>query len=293
VLYFCHRVLDKQKVIIIDPIFHLDKALVGPLFSISQTNGDIFRQFGDAFELYVNEALGNICHTTGEKLIPKNDLLIQTNRGDIESCDACIVVDNKLIVIEMKARWVRDDCVYAPDYMEFIAELRKKYGNGENASYQLARNIQGFIEEKYKIPNLDINKIDNVYPILIAYDSFLSTPGYSWFFSSELRSALSTSDFVTGSKIRLNLKNRNIAPITVIPVNILEDLIDSVNNFRLSDLVVDYFQYCDINYSDVNDDFSLSAYISLAYESKMNRRGKLIEKSLEVFHETIELIRSY
>jgi hypothetical protein len=70
----------------------------------------------------------------------------------------------------------------------------------------------------------------------------------------------------------------------------LENLEASVKNFKLSDLFRDYFAYCDANFRDKDDDFSLSEFIKLKYSTKMDNCGSVLNNALEMFEELMTII---
>jgi hypothetical protein len=264
--------------------------MIGPLFMLSEDLAkrgvSILGYFGDAFEEYTKMFLRKICNETGEKLLLDDDVKVN---GD-ETCDACIVSGDKLLLFEMKAVWIRDDQVADQDHMRYLLELRQKYGNGKNAAYQLARAVNYFTSGKWKLKGFNICDIKQIYPILVAYDPTLNTPGHSWFFSSEFREALKFDAILEKSKIRMAISQWVVAPITTMTVDILEDLETSVKNFKLSDLLRDYITYCDRHFRDIDDDFSLLNFIHVAYESKIDRHGIVAGKAQEQFHKMIELL---
>lgn len=93
-----------------------------------------------------------------------------------------------------------------------------------------------------------------------------------------------------GSKTIMKKLQWEVAPITIITIDLLENLEMSVKNFKLSDLLKDYFAYCDANFRDINDDLPLPEFIRLNYASKMAGGGSYLTKALETFEESMKII---
>jgi hypothetical protein len=284
--------LDADTFIVIDPIMHLEKALISPLFMLSrelEKQGiNLQGHFGKAFEKYVQNILEIIFGIERENnlLLLGDDLKINVE----EICDACGVQGNSMFLFEMKAAWVRDDQVFDPDETKYINELRLKYGKNGNAAFQLARAANRLISGEWKIDNHNMRDTKRVYPILICYDPILNTPGHFWFFGSEFRSAFKQDALLKGSKTIMTKAQWEIAPITIISIDILENLESSLKNFLLSDLLRDYFFYCDANFRDTEDDLSLSEFIKRKYHDKMDYRGSVSQRALKTFDELKQII---
>jgi len=281
--------LNGNTAIVIDPILHLETATISPLFLLSRYLADkkinLLGHFGDAFEKYVQDILLKMYEDNGLLLLG-NKLMVH---GD-QICDACVIEDETLILFEMKAAWVRDDKVADPDHTKYLSELRDKYGKRGNAAFQLARAVNFLIDGIWRLEDHDIRKTKRIYPVLVAYDTLLNLPGYFWFFGSEFRAVFEPDAMLNTSKTVMIKHGWEIAPITIITIDVLEDLEASVKNFKLSDLLRDYFAYCDANFRDIDDDLSLSEFINSQYSAKMDRHGNVLKRALDTFEEMKDMI---
>jgi len=280
--------LPDDNAIVLDPLFHIEKAMVGPLFMLTRQVKDLLVHFGDAFERYAQNIL-RIMYP--KDLLVGDDLKIMTREGEIEIADACLINAEKLLLFEMKAVWVRDDKVSDPDPEEYFNELRQKYGKDGKAADQMARAVNRLITGQWIINGHNIQDIRRIYPVLIAYDPLLNTRGHSWFFRSDFRHALEPDGILADSKITMVKGQWEVAPPTIVTIDILEDLEASVKNFDLVDLLEDYYLYCDANFRDADDDLSLPEFIGRSlYASKMDSRGSVRLKSLGLFKESMRMI---
>jgi len=280
--------LKEDEAMIIDPILYIEKAMISPLFMLSKNlaEKDILGHFGDAFEKYARDILGKICQQSSSDLRFGDELKIQ---GD-QICDACIIEDNILCLFEMKAVWVRDDQIANPDHTKYLSALRNKYGKNANATFQLARAVNRLTSGDWSLKDHDIRSIKRIYPILVAYDPLLNLPGHFGFFASEFRTILEPDTMLKNSKTIMTKSQWEIAPTAIITIDILEDLEASVKNFKLSDLLRDYFAYCDTYFRDIDDDLSLQEFIKRNYETKMDRHGSVTNRAMETFEVLMKAI---
>jgi hypothetical protein len=280
--------LTGDSAIVLDPLFQIEKAIVGPLFMLTNHIKNLQGYFGDAFEKYTQTILRTMYPGN---LLVGDDLRIISRDGEVEIADACLIDGDKLLLFEIKAVWVRDDEVSNPDPGGYISELRRKYGKSGKAVDQLAKAINRLIDGQWVVKDHDIQETRRIYPVLVVYDPLLSTPGHFWFFRSDFRDALKPEGLLPGSKIMMTKGQWEIAPPAIVTIDVLENLEASVKNFDFADLLRDYLDFCDANFRDEDDDLSLSAFInSSPYASKMDYRGSVLSKSLEIFEESMRAI---
>lgn len=282
--------LTEDEAIVIDSILHVEKAMISPLFMLSRKLAErkisLQGHFGDAFEKYVQDILKKMYTKSDENLRIGDELVIE---GD-EICDACVIEGDSLLLFEIKAVWVRDDKIASPDHTEYLSELRNKYGKEGNAAFQLARAVNRLISGEWALKNHMMQRTKRIYPVLVAYDSSLNAPGYFWFFGSEFRTLIEHDAVLKNSKTLMTKSKWEIAPVTIITIDVLENLEASVKNFKLSDLLRDFFAYCDTNFRDIDDDLSLSEFIRRKYVEKMDLNGSVVKKALETFEESVNMI---
>jgi hypothetical protein len=130
-----------------------------------------------------------------------------------------------------------------------------------------------------------------IYPILIAYDSLLNLIGHFWFCNTDFRIALIPDGILAGSELVMTKGQWEIAPLTIMTVDTLENLEASIKNFSLTQLLHDYFAFCDANFRDADDDLSLPEFIRISdYAQKMDYRGRVATKALELFDESKQML---
>jgi hypothetical protein len=283
--------LSDGNAIVLDPVFHMEKAMAGPLFMLTGQFKDLLGHFGDAFEKYAQSILLKMYPQAGTDLRMGDDLKLMGSDGEVEIADACLIDGDRLLLFEMKAVWVRDDRVADRDHEGYLNELRQKYGKSGRIADQIARAINRLVSGEWTLRGHDMKDTRRIYPILIAYDPLLNTLGHPWFFRSEFSDALEPDGLLSRSKVVMVKNQWEIAPVTIITVDVLENLEASVRNFDLVDLLEDYFAFCDANFRDADDDLSLSTFISISgHNSKMDYRGSVVLKSLEIFEESMKMI---
>lgn len=282
--------LSTDTFIVLDSVFHTEKAMVGPLFMLSRRIENLMGHFGIAFENYAKSILRAMYpeNDATHCLVDDETLKIQTGSGEQEITDACLIVEDQLLLFEMKSRWIRDEVVLQPNYTQYLDELREKYGK---AAKQLARNINYLVEKSWVIDGHDIDNTQRIYPILVAYDASLNVLGNAWFFASEFRNELQTDRLLEGSHLIMVKRQWEISPLIIVTVDVLENLEASIHNFELTDLLKDYISYRDSKFQGQVDSLSLNEYIqSSAYADQMDHRGSVVATSAEVFENAMRRI---
>lgn len=281
--------LSDASAIVLDPAFHTEKATVGPLFAVPQKVGCLLMHFGSAFEKYAQGILRNMYPKAGDaqrRLILNQEL--GSRRTRLGELDACLIDGDHLFLFEMKGRWIKEAKIVEPNYEDYLNELRRKYGE---AAQQLAEAVTHLITGQAEIEGHDIRSTRRLYPILLAYDSSLSVPGNTWFFESEFREALQPSDLLPGSYRIMTKEPWEVAPLTLITIDVLEDLEASVKNFSLADLLRDYFAFRDAEMQAEEDTLALPEFIGLSdYAEMIDTLGSVVKRSLETFKEATKMI---
>jgi hypothetical protein len=251
------------RAIILDLAFYAEKAAVGPLFTLTswlRNRGEeeqakrAFQAFGDAFEDYVSGIL--------QTMYPESALLsrrlVCNLRGrlrdgsEAQIADACLNDVTKAVTFECKGVFIPEDATRDPDkYREL---LRDRYG-GKKGAGQLGRWIKDIATGAVTPIGQDWNGVEQVFPVLVAYDERIDRPGHWELFVEEFAKALEPERDLPGGFVR---KGRfTVAPLTVMPIGVLEILESSVKNFRLADLLQDY--------ANANQSGALSLHDYLAY----------------------------
>lgn len=281
--------LPENQITVLDSTFHCEKAMAGPLFALpAQIRRRLLGNFGNAFEKYAQTILATMYPQTegGPRLI-FNERLGSKKRplGDI---DASMIEGDQLLLFEMKAVWIRESGTVQPDFEDYLTNLQE-YTKGTR---QLANTINNLISGKAQIKQHDMQVIRRIYPILVVYDSSLSVPGYAWFFANEFQEALDPDGLLTGSYMVMTKGQWEIAPLTVMPIDVLENLEASIQSFTLADLLKDYFAFRDTEFQGEADTLALSEFITLSdYQQKINTvDSTIVKKALEIFQDAVKTL---
>lgn len=284
--------LNQDVAMVLDPVIYADKTTLGPLFMINTPFHERIGHFGKAFEKYAQHIL-QIMHPEPEPQLLFGDTLI-VPRTNEEICDAALIDDESLILFEMKAVFIPDDILFDEDYEQYVNALRSKYGKHRNdprVGDQLAKAINNLITTTWALPNCSIRKIKRIYPILIVYDSLLELKGHFWFCNADFKMALTPDGILAESKLVMAKGQWEIAPLTIMTVDMLEDLEASVKNFSLTQLLYDYFSFYDANFLDANNDLSLREFIHQSkYAQKMDAGGSVATKAQELLKESQQIL---
>lgn len=248
------------RAIILDQVYFSEKTSVGPLFALVKAvaragKGNrvntVFAAFGVAFEIYVNGLLRAMYPSPPPPLLDRlicNPHSRTAHGDDVEVADALLLDAAEAVLFEAKGAFVREDAAQADSIDAYLNELRKKYGVSVGGSRdrrvkgagQLARAIRSLATKELTLAAAapDWERVRCVYPVLVVYDTSLSSPGHAEFFEEEFAQALEPEDRSHSGYMRKG--PLMVAPLTVMTVADLEGLESSVQNFRLLDLLRDY-----------------------------------------------------
>lgn len=236
---------EDGRMIILDPVCFLEKAIVGPLFHVlSRANQNrLFTSFGYAFEDYVENILQHVFPDPGahltRRLYPD---VREVKDGGIQVAD--FIVDNvsEIVVIETKAVWIQDDKMSHDDPKVFVEHLRAKYG-GEGSSSkkgyrQLARSVSNISIQEWQPAGIDLTRTKRVFPVLLVHDDLLDAPVSGHFLAEEFKKDLQPDSLEAGGWM---IKGRfHVAPLIVITIDDMEYLESPLTTFTLVDLLNAY-----------------------------------------------------
>ena len=279
--------LNEEAAIVLDPAFHTDKASIGPLFAVPGRIGQSMDAFGFAFERYVQDILHWICVNSGisSDNLKKNQILgIPPHQlGEI---DAAILDSPSLILFEIKGKWIKDNPRIEPEYDTYLDDLHDKYGEGAR---QLAQAINYLINNplQAQIEGHEIAETPKIFPVLVVYDSSLVLPGYTQYFESEFANEMEAcGNFQKENKV-FTKDQWLIAPLTVMTVDALEWLEESVANFQLAQLLENYTYHRNQSPYET-EDTSLVEYIKWSrYKNFMQGSERIRQKVSTLFQETL------
>lgn len=282
---------EDDRAIILDPIFYNEKASIGPLFILTKNKtpgkaNQVFGAFGKAFENYTCDIF--------KRMFPdingKKQLLYKLEKEGQDKnkfeIDACVNKDRRSVIFEIKAVWIREDKILNEDYKDYLEHLREKYGVVEKSDGQkikgvgqLARIINNISSNKFRTEDQDFNQLDEVYPVLLVYDTFLTAPVYGNFLGEEFEKLLKPDrKNASGDLIKNNLF---IHPLIIMTIEDLENLEFSIKHFDFIQLLSDYSKACPDRLA------SLKNYIACSkYNRQMFYNKNLADKCLEIFSQT-------
>jgi hypothetical protein len=274
-------IFENGRALIIDPVFYSERISIGPLFHLTaKARGDrarslaIFSAFGKAFEDYSNSIL--------RRMYPDRPLLASRLRAPLEGqdragnnfeIDAVLndVVD--LVIIEMKAAWLRDDIVL-DDFEKWIEQIRFRYGvaaptaDGKQerpkGAAQLARLVRRILDDNCGSVQSELADARVIYPVLLVHDSRLNAPAYANFLALEFLRLLGPIP-----------AGKRVMPMIVMTIEDLENLESSIDQFSLKQLLTDYSAAC----PDGLRSFHNFMAITPVYTSKLRPGAQLMESA--------------
>lgn len=210
----------------------------------------LFGAFGDLVESYVNGVLRSMYPLPRFPLFdrlscnPKG----MYRGGQVEICDALLSDASALIMFECKAAFIREDSLQAHEPQIYFNELWKKYGVSHGSGIdnrpvkglgQLARAICRVSSGELTPDRADLwAGVRIIYPVLVAYDAGLDSPGHARLLEDEFRQMLAPK--CDANDRFLLVGGWRIAPLTLMTVNDLEVLQSSIEHFRLTELLCEY-----------------------------------------------------
>ncbi len=273
--------------IIIDPLFMMDKAWLGPLFHVTAatpTEGrHWFSVFGKAFEQYVQNILREAFPVPPAGLFDRLGCSVegQTSDGQFFEIDACLDCGDDLILFEVKGVWLRKSDFGPDDSDRLLRNLELKFGKSDDDTKgvaQLARVAAAISDGRWLGPNRQWSNIRRVIPVLLVQDPLLGTPGFGQFTRDEF-DALFGPERVSPQGERIRGSCRATAPI-LLSVEDLELLETPVEHFGLRDAL--------IAYSEANTERISSFYHFLATSSEYSDQ---LYGSRSVAHAGSQLLR--
>ena len=139
------------------------------------------------------------------------------------------------MTFECKGRFIPEGSTH--DDEKYKASVREKYG-GDTGAGQLGRWIKEIATGTVVPIEQDWSHVERVYPVLVVYDGRLDRPGHAELFAEEFTKAIEPDSVQPNGSLRKGCFT--VAPLAVMPIDVLELLESSVNNFRLTDLLEDY-----------------------------------------------------
>ncbi len=253
--------------VIADSVFFSAKLSIGPLFFLLRDHPErakaVFGAFGHAFEDYANAIVGRMFKNAHFNLKKENG-----RRTDFE-VDALVSEGPAAIVIEAKAKFLKEELVSGNDYANFVGHLREKYVSPGNAVWQLAKSTAAMSARAWPELPAEFEKIAEMFPIVVTHDIRMDSPGTALFFRKEMKSLYDG-----------NIDQTSIRPLVIMTIQDLEDVEASVSSseFPLTAFLTDYLS--EIQKTDPL--CSVRNFIAHSkYNSKLRPSPVVLQKSLD------------
>jgi hypothetical protein len=228
--------------IVLDPTFFIDYFIVSPLFKIlgrSRSANEVFGAFGRAFEDYAVSIL--------KRIYPERPLLVKRLYADVPhrsvnpafQVDALVNDGDELVIMEMKASFIREDSLRSLDPEVFLKELRKRYAvtddpnDREVGVAQLAKCIRAIITDRWDGAEIDQSQIKRIFPVLVVHDERLGSPGVGVFLNRIFDELLGD----VGTRVQ-------VEPLTIMTIHDLENM-ESSETFDMRELLTTYIARSD------------------------------------------------
>jgi hypothetical protein len=201
----------------LDPVFYAERASVGPLFLIvegmpKKKSDQIFSAFGSAFEEYAWDILRRMYPDPGPGLVDRLCCDVEGKDWDgreVQIADASLNDIEEIVLLEMKAVWVRDEVVVDDDYERYWDHLRERYGVSTGTEGgrsikgvgQLARAINKLANHEWTPVGQDFSATRRIYPVLLVHDPLLDAPVHGYFLASEFGQALAPDEVLDNGEM--------------------------------------------------------------------------------------------
>ena len=261
--------------VVLDPTFFIEYFTVSPMFKVlagSRPHKEVFAAFGGAFEDYAMSIL--------KRIYPDSPRLAKRLSTDVHhrKVNPAFVVDalvndaDELVVMEMKAAFIREDALLSPDPNVFLKELRKRYavtgdpGDREVGVAQLAKCIRAIVLDRWAEADIDQSQVNRIFPVLVVHDERMGSPGVGVFLNRIFAELLGD----VGTRVR-------VAPLMVMTIHDLENL-ESSQSFSVRELLAAYVARSNGGMISVNNFMATDD----AFKTKVRPSEALMRKSYEI-----------
>ncbi len=220
--------------------------------SAVRTN-EIFGAFGLAVEDYACDILRRMYPSAhGNDLVNRLECRVRltdapNDRDQAPELDAVLNDIVELVLIEIKAEWIREDRILVGEGEGLLEHLRSKYSEASQTDErkkgvaQLAEAVKRFASQTWTASG-SRSSVKRVFAVLVTYDHLLSAPVYTHVLNQDFRDFLSpVDDHASGDFLKDGIR---IAPLAIMTIDDLEDLETAVRQFSLRELLADYAHQC-------------------------------------------------
>ena len=239
-----HRILRDKPIIktsdkrfIVSDFKYLTENIIhGYLFTISPKDerNNYLSNFGKAYEDYANSLFHSIADHQRLEII--FNYIIEKTAGDYKEIDSLLQCGHDIILIESKARWLKDDAILDINPFAYSKELVNKYSESEGKN-QLVNGIK-------RITELFEPKPRHVYSILTVYDEdFLHETDYQillYDFHKNINLCSRADDYPECYRLNDVIIH---API-IVNISEIEHLESVKENVNFYEVVIEYARTC-------------------------------------------------
>jgi hypothetical protein len=165
----------------VDILFAVEKFESGPYWAIndiSEKMGDRLRIFwGAVFEAYMNDLFRECLSESNAVFVPDPRRIDDPN---CQICDALILQEDSLVLLEYKANMFRAETKYSGDFNGLVEEIEKKLVRDRSGSKKKKRGVEQLADAVAQlfgdrneaiVAGLDLGAVTRVYPLLVTLDA--------------------------------------------------------------------------------------------------------------------------
>ena len=165
----------------VDILFAAEKFESGPYWAINDISdemGDRLRKFwGPVFEAYMNDLFTDSLTQSGAVFVSDPRRIDDPAR---QICDALILQEDLLVLLEYKASMFRADAKYSGDFNGLVEEIEKKLVRDRASSKKRKKGVEQLADaviqlfgdrSKTVVAGLDLGGVTRVYPLLVTLDA--------------------------------------------------------------------------------------------------------------------------
>jgi hypothetical protein len=226
------------RLILLDFRFLCEKAESGPFWAarrqIRESESNVYFSFwGNLFERYIADVLQLGSDPKFNRVIPDP----RFSDGE-QFTDCAVICRDALLMIETKTSTISARAKYGADIGYLERTLRRNFvedGKSPKALRQLVSGIRRFFRDGSHLSEIQANRINRVFPIIVTRDEVGSTVGVNVFLNEVFQELLQAE----GMQI-----SQSIAPLICLSAEDLERFSPRGKQVRLDKLLEAYFEGC-------------------------------------------------
>ena len=226
------------RLILLDFNFLCEKAESGPFWAarrqIPEAESNVYFSFwGNLFERYISTILQLGAAPKFNKVIPDP----RFPDGD-QFTDCAVLSGDALLMVETKTSTISAKAKYGGDLGYLERTLRRNFvedGKSPKALRQIVSGLRKLFKDGLKLPDIQANKINRIFPVLVTRDEVGSTVGINVFLNEIFQELMHAE----GMKI-----SQSVAPLTCLSVEDLERVSPRGKDIGLDKVFEGYCRAC-------------------------------------------------